>query len=256
MPEKENVSYTSVLELPFREPDAVFSYGSDPLQRAELWRRPDIYGHGDAPVLAFIHGGCWLNAYDIAHTRALTSMLANAGYAVWSLEYRRTGDEGGGWPGTFEDILAGLNALQELAPEGLDLSRVAVAGHSAGGHLALLAATSDQLELEPKVTIGLAPIVDLVQYGAGDNSCQQATPQFMGGSSEEIPQVYDLASVDPYALDEKQVVALVGDLDSIVPLAQSEALPQRVINGAGHFDFVHTGTPAFRALLKELAKHL
>src|SRR5262249_18141475 len=68
--------------------------------------------------------------------------LASRGWAAVSLEYRRIGEPGGAWPGTFTDITAALDALPGLADRhGLDLTRVVWMGHSAGGHLALWAAT-------------------------------------------------------------------------------------------------------------------
>ncbi|MEA2475186.1 MAG: hypothetical protein QOE06_3101, partial [Thermoleophilaceae bacterium] len=72
--------------------------------------------------------------------RPLCADLARHGWAAWNVEYRRVGREGGGWPATFADVATAIDRLASLdAP--LDLSRVAALGHSAGGHLALWAAT-------------------------------------------------------------------------------------------------------------------
>ena len=80
-----------------------------------------------------IHGGCWLAQYHVAHIRKLAAAFANEGIATWTLEYRRVGDPGGGWPGTFDDIAAGADHLLSLAGDHhIDLDRVVVAGHSAG----------------------------------------------------------------------------------------------------------------------------
>ena len=133
---------------------------------------------------------------------------------------------------------------------------MAVVGHSAGGHLALLASTSGRLLIDPKVTVGLAPIVDVATYAAGSNSCQQATPQFMGGSPDELPEAYLAATPNFDAGLANRVIALHGDLDQIVPLSQSAAMPRQIIEGAGHFDFVHPHTPAFQALLRVLGERL
>src|SRR4026209_857599 len=83
-------------------PDQRISYGSGPLQfgNLRLPKRP-----GPHPIVVFIHGGCWLSQYDIAHAAAFEQAIADSGFAVWSIEYRRVGNEGGGWPGTFSDIV-------------------------------------------------------------------------------------------------------------------------------------------------------
>ena len=95
-------------------PDLRIPYGEDRLQYGHL-RLPE--GYGPHPVIVFIHGGCWLSEYSIRHVGLAEQALAGAGYAVWSLEYRRVGNEGGGWPGTFFDIAQGVDHLRVLARE-------------------------------------------------------------------------------------------------------------------------------------------
>ena len=161
---EENVSFEQVLALSTREPEAVITYGDDPLQYGLLWT-PD--SAEAAPLVILIHGGCWLNSFDVNHSRPLASALSQSGFAVWSLEYRRTGDSGGGWPGTLADIrlaLSRLDRLKRKENQAIDLSRIAVAGHSAGGHLALMAGA----ELPAaRAIIGLAAIVDMESYSRG-----------------------------------------------------------------------------------------
>lgn len=261
LPSKSNVSYTDVTRLSFVPPDTIVSYGENSLQRAEVWFANPIYGPR-APVVVLIHGGCWLNAYDIQHTYALSTALKNSGYAVWSLEYRRTGDVGGGWPGTFEDVLAGINFLmsdfsKEISNR-LDSEKISLVGHSAGGHLALLAGNHFRAAKELKSVIGLAAIVDLNQYAQGSNSCESATPRFMGGSTSEIPDLYKDANPALKAPHPKTYL-LHGELDSIVSPAQSERLPGAIfktIPKAGHFDMVHPETSSFQALLSVLGESM
>ena len=107
---ESGVSFAAVQALDYREADHTLVYGSDPLQFGRLWL-PAAVDTQPASLVVLIHGGCWMNAYDMAHTFALSTALAQAGYAVWSLEYRRTGDEGGGWPGSYEDVLAGIDYI-------------------------------------------------------------------------------------------------------------------------------------------------
>ncbi|PCH64030.1 MAG: hypothetical protein COC19_00230 [SAR86 cluster bacterium] len=248
----ENVSFADVLSVPYRQSDTTISYGPGPFQFGQLWLPATV------PVrasLVLIHGGCWLNQLDISYSHGLSSALADAGYAVWSLEYRRTGDEGGGWPGTFEDIIAGINSLNDIAE--IESENLAIIGHSAGGHLALLAgARSELLDVEPDLIIGLAAISDVVSYAEGSNTCQAATPLFMGGSVVERAQEYFDANPGNHGLHENTVL-LQGDIDEIVPLSQATLPGARTIisTGASHFDWVHPDTLAYRSLLELLDEH-
>ena len=96
--ELTNVSFSDVLAVPYREADLTHNYGENQFQFGQLWLPATTPARAS---LVLIHGGCWLNQFDIIHSHGLSSALADAGFAVWSLEYRRTGDEGGAWPGTF-----------------------------------------------------------------------------------------------------------------------------------------------------------
>lgn len=244
------VSYEAVTSLNYSTPAAMIPYGNDLLQFGLLWlpvneRRPPAQ-------IVFIHGGCWLDTYDVRHTYALSTALAQAGYAVWSLEYRRTGDNGGGWPWTFEDIKAGI-AHVHPAPEFPDIP-IIVMGHSAGGHLALLAGADDPTL---KGVIGLAAITDLIEYGQGDNSCQTVVPAFMGGSYDNRRDDYHAAN-PAEKTPHPNTVLLHGSADEIVPVDQAtiEGARTVMVEGAGHFDWVHPGTDAFRTLLTTLQEML
>ena len=93
-----------------------------------------------------MHGGCWLAEYDLIGTEAMSAALTDAGVATWNIEYRRVGDAGGGWPGTFEDVAAAADYLRTLADRyPLDRERIIATGHSAGGHLALWLAARAKL---------------------------------------------------------------------------------------------------------------
>lgn len=256
LPEMENVSFSDVAALKNRSPDKVIAYGDSPLQFGELWLPSSATPEYPAPLVVFVHGGCWLNAFSIDHSRAFSEHLAASGYAVWSIEYRRTGDEGGGWPGSYEDVLRGINHVNQLSDSRIDKSKIALSGHSAGGHLVLLAASDTELNLQADIVIGLAPIVDLKAYALGDNSCQVATPQFMGGPPNQRMEDYTVANPsERVAL--YPVISIHGDQDAIVPTAQSlDHLKTQIVEGAGHFDLIHPHTPAFQALLKALAKNL
>jgi acetyl esterase/lipase len=184
------------------------AYGTDPLQFGEL-RVPST--PGPHPVAVVVHGGCWLaklrnlapNAVALDNMRPLAAALTDAGIATWNIEYRRLGNEGGGWPGTFRDVGNAADYLRTQARERqLDLTRVIAIGHSAGGHLAMwlaarpkLANTSDLYVSNP---LRLAGVVDL--DGPADLKATLPLQQpvcgapvvtdLLGGSPEERPERY------------------------------------------------------------------
>lgn len=183
------------------EPDHRIPYGDDPLQFGEL-RLPR--GPGPHPVAILIHGGCWLSEFDITHLRKLAAAITRTGVATWSLEYRRVGNPGGGWPGTFQDVARGADHLRKVAEvHPLDLGRVIAVGHSAGGQLALwLAARSKLTDREPfraespvlpGAVLGLAPAPDLA-YLHEEKACDSAVDRLLGGSPQEQPERYAMSS--------------------------------------------------------------
>lgn len=249
---ESNVSYKSVTELGFVAANEKLVYGDEnpELQFGLLWLPENLAPDETVPLVVLIHGGCWLNVFDIQHSYPLSSALAKAGYGVWSLEYRRTGDKGGGWPGSFEDIKRGLAYIPRLKDYPLDLDKVVIMGHSAGGHLALLAAAENQ---HMDAVIGLAAITDIAEYSRGSNSCQTATIEFMDGAYEANPLAYQAANPAGKST-HKNTILLQGDIDSIVPQEQSQLPGAKpvILEGAGHFDWVHPETGAFKLLLSTL----
>lgn len=253
-----DVTYAQVLELPTDEPDEVLNYGELALQFGELWLPKlgvDAESSMRAPLVILLHGGCWLNQFSVQHTHALSTALANSGYAVWAPEYRRSGDKGGGWPGSLQDVEQAIDFILAREIDLVDTSRVALIGHSAGGHLALLAGADRADSLA--AVIGLAAIVDIEQYAQGTNSCETATAAFMGGSATERPEQYQAANPINIELHPNTIL-LHGSKDAIVDIEQAQNFPQRLVlvDGAGHFDMIHSATPSFQQLLKQLAKAL
>src|SRR5690242_3906962 len=122
------------------------------------------------PVICLLHGGFWRLPYARDQMVPLAEDLIRRGYAAWNLEYRRLGEPGGGWPGTLQDVAAGIDYLATLKAQDidLDLDRVVTVGHSAGGHLALWAAGARRVldsEPSPRVrvmaAVGQAPAADM-----------------------------------------------------------------------------------------------
>ncbi|WP_223787383.1 alpha/beta hydrolase family protein [Marinicella meishanensis] len=244
------VSFQSVTAWFHRQADAQVSYGPHPLQFGWLWQ---VDQSSNKPLVVIVHGGCWLNAFGVDHTFAMATALTAQGHPVWSLEYRRSGDPGGGWPGSLADVKLALSNLHALKPHGIDPDSLVLMGHSAGGHLALLAA-ADLPQLPIKQVIGLAAITDISRYALGDNSCQQATTQFMGGLPHEQPEAYHQANV-LYRNLPAVTLLLQGDADRIVPVLQAQlhGVKSELVSGAGHFDWIHPDSAAFQVLLRHLA---
>ena len=195
------------------------AYGPDPDQVGDL-HLPR--GRGRHPVAVVLHGGSWQTGYGRLVSRPLARDLAARGVAAWNLEYRRLGG-GGGWPETFADVADGVDALAGPAGDRLDLSRVVLVGHSAGGQLALWAAGRGQLpagavgagpRVTPCAVVALAPVTALRRAGA-------AAVALVGGRPDEVPERW--AQADPLAVAPPPVPTLVvhPEGDRTVPVERS-----------------------------------
>jgi acetyl esterase/lipase len=206
----------------------------------------DLYlpcGPGPHPVMVVLHGGSWQKRYGRAVMRGLVGDLVRRGWAVWNVEYRRVG-EGGGWPATFADVAAAIDHLGELdAP--LELDAVSVLGHSAGGHLALWAASRGKLPpdapgAQPAVAlrraIALAGVCDLA--GAHRRWHGGAAQLLMEGSPEELPERYALA--DPLALAPLEIPVLLvhGSRDETVSIELSYSYQQGASAAGGRVELI------------------
>ena len=251
-------------------PDLRIPYGEDRLQYGHL-RLPE--GYGPHPVIVFIHGGCWLSEYSIRHVGLAEQALAGAGYAVWSLEYRRVGNEGGGWPGTFFDIAQGVDHLRVLAREHpLDLGRVIASGHSGGGQLALWAAARPRVPPSSELysarplpihgVLALAPAADLETL-QGAAVCGGVVDGLIGGSPDAYPERYAAASPMRLAPIDVPQRVFVGAHDrawapgghAYFQRARSVDDPTIVLREApesGHFEMIVPTTTTWPLVLQEL----
>jgi acetyl esterase/lipase len=240
-----------ILTLPPPPADARLAYGTDPNQFGEL-RLPKDTSKAPFPVLVNIHGGFWRAKYDLAHTGHACAALTAQGMATWNLEYRRVGNHGGGWPGTFEDIRSGYRFLSTIAKKyNLNLAKTLVMGHSAGAQLALCLAGH---EPSIKRAVSLSGVVDLQQafdLHLGDN----AVVEFLGGTPKEVPEHYHEA--DPMQLKVTATQWLIhGASDDTVPSylsrnytqqkkGRSEDVHYLEIATAGHFDLIDPHSTAW-----------
>ena len=242
-PVTESVSFDAVMDLPVSGTHEHHRYGPGSLQTV-------LKVSTAAPLkttLVLIHGGCWSNAYSRDHALPMAESLTRHGYDVWVPEYRRVGDPGGGWPGSLVDIKTAVNYVTDTAGV-----RPVLIGHSAGGHLALRTAQDRDLSIDG--IVGLAPITDLVGYGAQKGSCQSMVAPFMGDQDYQPDKRYREASVTVSRV-ATPIRIVIGRDDPIVGHDQAHGFDEAVIttvDGAGHFDVIHPATPAFQAVLVAL----
>jgi acetyl esterase/lipase len=291
---------SDVLSRPAPPPDVVLSYGPRPEHVADV-RLPPLPagapsagapsagapsagagpgGARPAPLVVFLHGGFWRMAFDRTHTGPLATALAAAGFAVCVPEFRRTGQSGGGWPGTFDDVAAAVDALPALVRTAVGADRVSdkaalLAGHSAGGHLALWAAARHRLPPgcgwrapEPRCggVVALAAVSDLSAcYALGLG--QGAANALLGGGPRQYPERYRVT--DPMLLLplDRPVRMVHGSADDRVPpsmsrdyLGQARAAGDDValdeLPDAGHFEVIDplsSWWPRVQAAFTELA---
>lgn len=277
--EARPISYSDLLERARPEADMRIAYGEGELSYGELWL-PE--GDGPHPVVAMIHGGCWLASLPGTELMDyINADLRAQGVAVWNIEYRRIGHEGGGWPGTFTDTMAGIDHLREIAPEhDLDLDRLVFSGHSAGGHLALWAAARPKLPedsplysedpLVPDAVVTLAGINDLAAYRAhGPDACggPETIDSLVGAETRETEALY--ADTSPPRLLPIGVDQLIvsGAVDPIVPpqfgewyVKEAEQAGDRVRGAvypdSGHFELIDPASPAWTEIRGEILSKL
>jgi acetyl esterase/lipase len=245
--------------------DARIAYGSDPNQFLDL-RLPSGKEKIKSlfPLIINIHGGYWRAKYNLDHAGHLCAALTAKGLATANLEYRRVGNEGGAWPGTFADIRAAYQfLLQNARRRNLDSKRIVVMGHSAGGQLALCLAAH-----EPSVTnvVALAGVVDL-QRAYQLHLSNDAVVEFLRGKPSEVPDHYREADPMVQTIPQARQCLIHGSSDDVVPPEFSRGYvatkQQRTgkekeevhlveISGAGHFDLIDPKSQTWKQVLDTL----
>jgi len=248
-------------EILSRQPppaDLRLTYGSDPNQFIDLrLPAPKTWPH---PLVINIHGGFWRAKYNLDHAGHFCAALSANGLATANLEYRRVGNEGGAWPGTFADIRSAYQFLiQNAQKHNFDAQKVVVMGHSAGGQLALcLAAHEPHL----RAVISLAGVLDL-QRAYQLHLSHDAVVEFLGGTPAEVPDHYREADPMQLTIAKARQWLIHGTSDDVVPPAFSRdyvALKQRrsgseqedthllEIAAADHFDLIDPRSRAWNSV--------
>lgn len=251
MPRERSVPAEDILSQPQPPPDERVAYGTDPNQFLEV-RLPRA--QGPHSILLNIHGGYWRAKYDLKHAGHLCEALRRAGVATFNLEYRRVGNAGGGWPGTFEDIRSAYRFVRQAHSRfHVDPNRLVVMGHSAGAQLALCLAAH-----EPSLgrVISLAGVVDL-KKGFALHLSHDAVAEFLGGKPDQVPEHYREA--DPMELRiprARQWLIHGGEDDTVPPEFSRDYVIQKKKAGelaelleiphAGHFDLIDPASEAFK----------
>ena len=269
-----------VLSRPVLKADQRIAYGAGAYQFGDLWLPKKNPAHSPLPLVVFFHGGWWKSEYYLGYAGYLCSALARQGMACWSVEYRRVGDSGGGWPTTFQDCAAGFDFIAKLADEHhLDLSRVLVMGHSAGGHLAFWIAGRHHIDPKsevsvpgpkvfPKAAIALAGAVDLRQTielaGNGEFAhIKENVTQLMGGDPAHYPDRYRAGNPGELLPFTASQILIQGTADDQIPpelptrwaemsrrLGSTASL--KILPGADHFDVVDPESAAWATVVREV----
>lgn len=246
------------------DPDLIITshrYGEHPAQAGELYFLPGARGM----AVCLLHGGYWRVRYGRDQLDPVARRLASRGLRVWNAGYRRIGETGGGWPGTFEDIGRGLDCLA-LALDVPDTQRlpVFVAGHSAGGHLALWSPHSRSSRSRIVGVAGLAAVSDLL-LAFQLNLSNGAAQELLGTTPEQHPERYRNAS--PFERLPLRIPQLLihGTADDTVPVIMSRQYAERArergdtvdlveLQGVGHMEFLDPGSRPHALLEQWLMK--
>ncbi|MBS0296448.1 MAG: alpha/beta hydrolase [Proteobacteria bacterium] len=265
------ISIKALIARPHPKGAIRIAYGAAPAQFAELW--PPA-GPGPHPVVILVHGGCWQAQYGLDLMDWAAEDLRSRGVAVWNIEYRRLGEPGGGYPGTFQDVGQAVDLLRTQASKyHLKLDPVVAIGHSAGGHLALWAAARGRLPasspLRVKDPLHIAAAISV--GGLGDletpsDACDGAPTvrQLIGEPSAARPQ--PMSDTSPAYLEPfpARQILVQGTLDKVSPPAFGEAYRAKararggdaevtVVDGQAHFDMIAPGTTAWDTVIRPLA---
>jgi acetyl esterase/lipase len=215
-----------------------------------------------------VHGGSWREPWERDTIEPLAIDLAERGYATWNVEYRRVGPYGGGWPASCADVAAAARHLVSLADaHALDLERLVVVGHSAGGHLALWAAAELRADLPPQLVVSIAGLPDLVECayrGLGNGG--DITAGFMGGEPEELPDAYAAASPAarlPLGVPQLLVQGWKDAWNDLVDVnrlyakeaaAAGDAVELLEFADEDHFDVIDPGSASWAAVVERLLR--
>lgn len=241
------------------------SYGSDLKQKMDVYL-PEGRTQSETPLLIYIHGGGWIDGDKSEFLQVKTILESEfPGYAFVSLNYRLF-DFATGTNGILDqeqDIISAFNYIESQLSEWNISDNFIISGASAGGHLALLHAYKNNTS-NLKAAVIFFPPTDLSELYPFNNFTTLGLTALLGGTPTSANQVYLESSptthVDP---NDVQTIFFHGDLDTVVPISQSQLLEQKLQSENVRYQFTtvqgqgHGFTPnTYAALLREAKEFL
>jgi acetyl esterase/lipase len=221
----------------------------------DIWRAERLSGDPLRPAVVRVHGGAWIHGRrgDLGEWDRWLNQL---GYDVFDIEYRLNPPER--WRDQVGDVKCALGWVAAHTVEyRIDPAHIAVMGHSAGSHLAMLAAYSiGDRQLPPSCDAPAVPIKAVVNFygpvdlvlGYDDSGslafAQDALRQFIGGSPTAYPERYRAASpISHIGASTPPTITLLGESDRIVSSRQARILDAALARaGVYHETYLLPGT--------------
>lgn len=233
----------SVFDLEEVQPTSSAAYGNASDQVIDLY----LSKKAANPLVVLIHGGFWRPEFDRKHLSPLAKAIVDSGWPVALIGYRRII---GNPDATVQDVYKAIEKLTE------EFGPTILLGHSAGGHLALLAAN----KLAVLGVIALAPVSDLVKAEELDLD-EGAVSDFLGAPAKLCP---DLNPIELPPLKTK-VFLIHGTIDIRVPIELSREYISKMdtdstnlleFENTGHFELIDPRSDIFDLIRDELKVHI
>lgn len=233
--------------------DINYEGGTNPAQSLDLYLPTETKPNKLLPLIVFIHGGAWIQG-DKQDSPGI--LMAQHGFALASINYRLSTEAI--FPAQIDDCRKAIAYLRKNGSKwGIDTTRIGVWGISAGGHLASLLGTTNSAENKDssvEAVLNWCGLSDLMTVSEQSGSRTKIDwddkngplAKFLGGRETEKPDLAKAASpVNFITADDPPFLIVHGDIDDVVPFAQSQELydklkekgvPCRLIKvkGGGH----------------------
>lgn len=241
------------------------AYGKDISQYGNLYiPKGDIKG-----TICLFHGGFWKMPYDLHQMDQLCEKLLQENFIVWNIEYRRSGSSERKWIDPFEDSIGSINHLIQLKKtyDKIDLNKIILMGHSAGGHLAIWLGTNNnisknKLEINPNHIVGLAPIIDLISCYRNNSGNQAVNELLQCSPTENLERYKNTSPIELLPLNTPTII-FHGDKDEYLSIEMTRKFAEKndrsetqfslvEIEGGFHMDFIDPNSKSIQSVIKYL----